>query len=59
MHSLYVIQGGDLFTDLNEFKEMFCQCMYVNQKLLLTKLHYFGIKWSMANWFKSYLKDRK
>jgi hypothetical protein len=31
----------------------------VNLEILLTKLCYFGIKGPMANWFKSYLTDRK
>jgi hypothetical protein len=32
---------------------------FVNREILLTKLHYFGIKGSTANWFKSHLTDRK
>jgi hypothetical protein len=30
----------------------------VTHEILLTKLHYFGIKVSTTNWFKSYLTDR-
>jgi hypothetical protein len=31
----------------------------VNHEILLTKLYYFRIKGTMANWFKSCLTDRK
>jgi hypothetical protein len=32
---------------------------HVNHEILLTKLHYFGIKGSMENGFKSSLTDKK
>jgi hypothetical protein len=31
----------------------------VNHEILLTKLRYFGIKGSTANWLKTYLIDRR
>jgi hypothetical protein len=31
----------------------------VNHENLLSKLHYFGIQGSTANWFSSYLTERK
>jgi hypothetical protein len=31
----------------------------VNHVILLTKLHFFGIQGATANWFRSYLTDRK
>jgi hypothetical protein len=31
----------------------------VNHEMLLTELHYFGIKGSVANWLNSYLAENK
>jgi hypothetical protein len=31
----------------------------VNHVILLSQLHYFGIRGTMANWFRSYLTERK
>jgi hypothetical protein len=31
----------------------------VNHKMLLTKLHFFGIQGATASWFIAYLTDRK
>jgi hypothetical protein len=44
---------GGIFCDLA--KAFDC----VNYEMLLSKLHYFGIQGSMANWFRSYLIERK
>jgi hypothetical protein len=34
-----------------------CDCVY--HAILLAKLHYYGIQETVANWFRSYLTDRK
>jgi hypothetical protein len=31
----------------------------VNEEILLTKLHFYGIQGSAANWFRSYLTEDK
>jgi hypothetical protein len=45
--------AGGIFCDL--VKGIDC----ANHEILLPTLRYFGIKGSMANWFKFYLRDRK
>jgi hypothetical protein len=47
------VHVGRIFCDLA--KTFDC----VNHEILLNELRYFGIKWSMANWFKSYLTENK
>jgi hypothetical protein len=44
---------GGIFCDLA--KTFDC----VNHEMLLSKLHYFGIQGATANWFRSYLTERK
>jgi hypothetical protein len=44
---------GGIFCDLA--KPFDC----VNHEILLVKLHYYGIQGTEANWFRSYLTNRK
>jgi hypothetical protein len=47
------MQVGGIFCDLAKAFEC------VNHEILLSKLHYFGIPRATANWFISYLTERK
>jgi hypothetical protein len=47
------MQIGGIFCDLA--KAFNC----VNYEILFSKLHYFGIQGAKANWFRSYLTQRK
>jgi hypothetical protein len=44
---------GEIFCDLA--KDFDC----VNHEMLLAKLHFYGIQEITANWFRSYLTNRK
>jgi len=49
-HNLYV---GRIFCDLSKVFDC------VNQEILLTKLHFYGIQGISIEWFRSYLTNRK
>jgi hypothetical protein len=44
---------GGILCDLAE------ACNYINHEILLAKLHFYGIQGTAANWFRSYLTNRK
>jgi hypothetical protein len=44
---------GGIFCDLAEAFD------YVNHKILLAELHFYGIQGTVSNWFTSYLTDRE
>jgi hypothetical protein len=44
---------GRIFSDLAKAFN------YVNHEVLLAKLHYYGIQGTVADWFRSYLTNRK
>jgi hypothetical protein len=47
------MQFGGIFCDVAKAFD------YVNHRILLTKLYFFGIQGGTASWFRSYLTDRK
>jgi hypothetical protein len=44
---------------LVEYSVIWQKLLSVNHKILLTKLHFFGIQGETASWFRAYLTDRK
>ena len=47
------LQVGGTFSDLG--KSFYC----INHEILLTKLHFYGIKVVSKHWFRSYLTNRR
>jgi hypothetical protein len=47
------LQAIGIFFDLTKMYDV------LNQKVLLDKLHFYGVRGNINSWFKSYITDRK